>query len=174
MRFDIRGEFAIDRQPPEHLHGIFNKSFWARVGAEDDCLPGACGCYVFALKNGTNVLPWYVGKTEKATFQKECFQATKINYYNDVLLRHKGQALLFLIPRLTAAGNKYSKPTSGKYRDVDFLETMLIGLAYERNRDLVNVKKTKFLREMVVPGVINTPPGSPSVAVTKLRKTLGL
>ena len=38
--------------------------------------PAACGCYVFALKNGGNIIAWYVGKTERMTFEKECFQAT--------------------------------------------------------------------------------------------------
>ena len=133
MRFNVFGGFSIERAPPLRLHGVFDKSFWQRVSATDAYLPAACGCYVFALKNGANILPWYVGKTERATFQRECFQATKINYYNDIMIRHNGQALLFLIPRLTSAGNKYSKSTRGKYRDVDFLEFMLIGLAYERN-----------------------------------------
>jgi hypothetical protein len=174
MRFGVFGGFPIERQTPKRLHGVFDKSFWARVTSSDDGLPSACGCYVFALRNGDNILPWYVGKTEKTTFEKECFHATKINYYNDLLVNHKGQALLFLIPRRTASGNKYSKPTRGRYRDVDFLESMLIGFAYARNPSLLNMKKTKFWREMVVPGVINTPQGSPSAAVTDLRNALRL
>jgi hypothetical protein len=36
------------------------------------------------------------------------------------------------------------------------------------------MKKTKFLREMVVPGVINSPKGKPTAPVTELRAALGL
>jgi hypothetical protein len=155
-------------------HGVFDKNFWKQVSDSNENLPEACGCYVFALQNGNNIVSWYVGKTEKCTFEKECFQATKINYYNEVLVDRKGTPLLFLLPRLTKSRMKFSKPTKGSYRDIDFLETMLIGMALERNRDLMNVKKTKLLRELVVPGIINTPPERPSRPVLDLQNALGM
>ena len=152
MRFAVYGGFRIDRKP--NKHGIFDASFWQSIEAIEAGLPYACGCYVFALQNGNNIVPWYVGKTEKKTFRFECFQPTKINYYNEALASHSGAPLLFLLPRLTAAGKKFSKSTSGNYRDIDYLEKMLIGMALERNKDIFNIKGTKLLREMVVPGII--------------------
>ncbi|MGA8689783.1 MAG: hypothetical protein WB662_07715, partial [Methyloceanibacter sp.] len=65
---------------------------------------------------GDNIKAWYVGKTEKRTFYKECFGATKINYYNEVLIDHNGTPLLFPLPRLTNSGAKFSKPTKSGYR----------------------------------------------------------
>lgn len=171
MKFDVRGGFKIARKP--NRHGIFDKEFWKQVSDSDGDLPGACGCYVFALQNGNNIVAWYVGKTEKRTFESECFQATKVNYYNEVLVDHNGAPLLFLLPRLTNSGAKFSKPTKSGYRDIDFLETMLIGMALERNKDLTNVKKTKLLREMIVPGIINSPQARPTGPVIDLRKALG-
>ena len=87
----------------------------------------------------------------KKNIYKECFAATNINYYNGVLVRHNGTPLLFLLPRLTTSKKKFSKPTKNSYRDIDFLETLLIGKALERNKDLINVKKTKLLRELSSP-----------------------
>jgi hypothetical protein len=58
-------------------------------------------------------------------------------------------------------------------RDIDFLETMLIGMALERNKDLLNARKTKLLREMIVPGIINTPQARPTGPVIDLRNALG-
>jgi hypothetical protein len=172
MKFDVYGGYEIVRKT--NRHGEFDKHFWEQVTAEDKDLPDACGCYVFALQNGDNIVAWYVGKTEKRTFRNECFQATKINYYNECLIDHHGRPLLFLLPRLTDSGRKFSKPTSSGYRDIDFLKTMLIGMALERNFNLLNVKKTKLLREMIVPGVINSPQARPTGPVLNLRNALEL
>jgi hypothetical protein len=173
MKFEVYGGFTIARKT--NRHGVFDKEFWTQVRAVKEDLPDACGCYVFALQNGESIIAWYVGKTEKRTFANECFQATKVNYYNELLVGHNGTPRLFLLPRLTSSGTKFSKPTKRKsgYRDVDFLESMLIGIALERNRDLLNVRKTQLLREMVVPGIINTPQARPTGPVTDLRNALG-
>jgi len=171
MKFSVYGGFEITRKP--NRHGLFDKDFWVRVESENAALPGACGCYVFALKNGGNIVTWYVGKTERRTFQKECFQAAKINYYNELLIDHKGTPLLFLLPRLTAT-KKFSKPTETGYRDIDYLETLLIGMALERNSEIFNIKKTKLLREMVVPGIINSPQAHPTKSEQDLKNALGL
>ena len=72
------------------------------------------------------------------------------------------------------SGAKFSKPAKSGYRDIDYLETLLIGMALDQNYDLMNVKKTKFMKEMVVPGVINSPQSRPTTPVTELRNALGL
>jgi hypothetical protein len=154
VRFAVYGGFKIGRK--SNRHGVFDGVFWNQVEEAREALSEACGCYVFALRNGDNIVAWYVGKTEKKTFKHECFQPTKINHYNEALVSHIGTPLLFLLPRLTAAGNKFSKPTSGRWRDIDYLETMLIGMALERNAGLLNIQRTKLLREIVVPDIINS------------------
>jgi hypothetical protein len=171
MKFGVYGGFEIKRKP--NRHGIFDGSFWSEVRGENGDLPNACGCYIFALQNGANIVAWYVGKTERRTFYRECFAPAKINYYNEILVDRNGTPLMFLIPRLTAAG-RFCRPTIFRYRDVDFLETMLIGMALERNEDLANVKKTQLLQEINVPGVINNRQGHPSQPVRDLRNALGL
>jgi hypothetical protein len=76
--------------------------------------------------------------------------------------------------RATGTGKKFSKPTNAGYRDIDFLQTLLIGMALERNDNLLNVRDTKLLREMVAPGVINSPRARPTGPVVDLRNALGL
>jgi len=51
---------------------------------------------------------------------------------------------------------------------------MLIGMALEKNPDIYNVKKTKLLREMKVPGIINSPKGPLSKSQHDLKNALGL
>lgn len=169
MRFRVEGPFEIERKP--NRLGLFGGSFWSRVPAS---LRAACGCYVFAVRHGSNYVPWYIGKTERRCFEKECFQPAKANYYNDVLAGRKGTPVLFFIARRTKSGRAFSKPTINSYEDVDYLESMLIGIALDRNPELLNVRKTKLLKEMVVPGIINTPRSSPSRAESSLKICLGL
>jgi hypothetical protein len=123
MRFDVYGGFKIDRRP--NRLGMFGKNFWKQVSDLDEGLPGACGCYIFALKYRENIVAWYVGKTEKDTFKTECFQPTKVNYFNEVLRAHGGTPLLFLLPRLTRIGTRFSRPIESGYRDVDFSKRCL-------------------------------------------------
>jgi hypothetical protein len=42
-------------------------------------------------------------------------------------------------------------PSENGHADIRALENILIGLAISRNRDVSNVRGTKFLREMNVP-----------------------
>jgi hypothetical protein len=171
MRFDV---YYVEVDRKQNRHGIFGKELRRKLEAENENLPGACGCYIFALQNGDNVTPWYVGKTEKRSFEHECWGPTQINYYNEVLVDRNGKPLMFLLPKLTGSGRKFSKPSHNGHRDIDFLESMLIGLALEKNSQLLNVKKTALLREMRVPGVINSPQARPTIEVVHLRNTLGL
>jgi hypothetical protein len=172
VKFEVYPWFEIRRKP--NRHGEFDKTFWTTVGDRQEGLPEACGVYVFALKHGAKITPWYVGKTERRNFRFECFQPAKINYYNDVLVERSGLPLLFLIPRVTASGRNFSKPTKHGYRDIEFLETILIGYALEANPKLANIKKTKLLRDMEVPGIMNSPQARPTSAVQDLKGALGL
>lgn len=172
MRYDVCGGFEFSRKA-NRTGDYEGKPFWKMVDDEVDGLSGACGCYIFALKNGDNLKAWYVGKAEKLTFAQECFSPAKRLIFNDVLLERNGTPLLFLLPRLTPNG-KLSKPTRNAYDDIEFLETMLIGVAIEENPELTNLQKTKYLREMRVPGVINSPQARPTRAVADLRNALGL
>ncbi len=171
MQYEVCGPFELGRQA--NRHGLFERSFWEHVETAKPGLSKACGCYVFALKNGDNIKAWYVGKAEKQSFVSECFSSGKRLIFNEVLVDRNGTPLLFLIPRLTSSG-RLCHPTSSAYRDIEFLETMLIGIALEENAELFNVRKTKYLREMKVPGIINSAQARPTNAVIGLRNALGL
>jgi hypothetical protein len=171
MNYDVYGGFEIIRKG--NRTGEYDKTFWDQVEDVREGLSGACGCYVFALKNGASIKPWYVGKAEKQTFLKECFSPAKRLIFNDVLLEKNGTPLLFFLPRMTPK-KKFCRPTIFKTPDIRFLENMLIGMALEQNAHLSNIKQTKILREMCVPGIINSPHAAPKLPVRELRNALGL
>ena len=148
-------------------------SFWSRVDTElKDGLSRAIGCYIFSRRAGKGILPWYVGLAEKQSFRKECFTSHKLKYYNDEVISRKGTPLLTFISKYTLGG-KLVNPTGNEHRDVQFLEAMLISSCLRRNPNLYNIKDTKLLREMVVPGLLNTPQGKTPDSVLEFRVLIG-
>jgi hypothetical protein len=178
MQYGVFGPFEIART--EHGRVTFDSPregrnfFWRQVDEGKDGLSEACGCYVFALRHGETYTPWYVGKAERMSFRQECSSVGK-KYIFDGVLDKKSHSTptLFLIARTTPSGRLCRRTIFG-YRDIRFLEKMLIGQALERNGDLANIMETSLLTEMVVPGVVNSPQRPPTLAERALRKALGL
>src|SRR5882762_6919692 len=171
MLYRVFGPYAIPRD------GVLiaktasdRREFWSAVEAEADGLPDACGCYVFSIRRRA----WYVGLAERQTFCQECFSIHKLNQYNYSLQRVSGEPQLHLLAKLTPTG-RFAAPARGGHRDVQFLETLLIGMALNQNEDLQNIRGTKFLREMRVPGILRTGRGEGLLSsVRSLRDALGM
>ncbi|MBN2269892.1 MAG: hypothetical protein JXN61_04715 [Sedimentisphaerales bacterium] len=173
MNYTIYGPFTIQKQP----NGLIARghsarsTFWSGVEEEVESLPSACGCYVFAIRAARGVKPWYVGKAVKQSFEKECLNLHQLTTYNEVIAKRKGTPLLFLIAKKTKKG-KFSKPGRAHQKNIDFLETVLIGAALDKNPKLMNIQKTKFLKRMCVPGFMNTPRRRATKAESEFRKVI--
>jgi len=148
------------------------KSFWGKVDNLEDGLSSAIGIYIFSIRAGRGVLPWYVGKSEKTSFLKECFQPHKLKHYNNCIASRKGTPLLTLIPKLTASGN-FAEPNGNDQKGISTLEKMMIGACLQKNKKLVNARDTKLFRDMVVPGYLNTPQGGVTNGVKEFKKLIG-
>ena len=174
MRFETFGPVEIPR--PNRLIAQNPNGFWEVVEELCEGLSAACGCYLFAAKSsgGPTPYPWYVGQTNKRSFRTECFDHQKLTHYQIALVDYKRVTpVLFLMARRTNGG-AFSKPSKNGYPDIDKLEEMLIGMAFIRNRKLRNVQGTAHLRDLVLPGVINSPMGNPGKPAIMLKGTLGL
>jgi hypothetical protein len=178
MYFKVYGPFSM----PEGRSGLITLdaderwSFWEEVEEAVDGLSEACGCFIFAISPpGGGPKPWYVGRACKQSFRNECFQPHKINVYNNILAEYKsGTPELYLLAKRTPGGAHFAKPSFNGHGDIEELEEVLIGIAYARNKRLLNIHGTKFLKNAVVPGVMNSPPGNPGVAAMALKRLLGL
>ncbi|WP_136732676.1 hypothetical protein [Xanthomonas euvesicatoria] len=116
---------------------------------------------------------WYVGVAEKQSFKQECFALHKITQYNEALAEIAGTPSLIFLPKMTPSGY-FSKPTSRGHSDIRALESMLIGSALTKNPNLRNVKGTKLLREMDVPGFLNPRPGQArALMVQAFKRAIG-
>lgn len=93
------------------------------------------GCYIFALKKGKRLMPWYVGKATKG-FAQEVFNGGNCHKYDEALgLAGTGKPVLLLIaaPQKKGAIN---------LKAIDKLETMLVEECGGQNPDIRNQRKS--------------------------------
>lgn len=126
---------------------------------------GARGVYLFALRTGRGVIPWYVGKTW-ASFSAECSQAHKLLKYQRAMALSKGTPVLYLL--VDPSSRKANR------RAIKMLEEELIAWAYERNPRLVNDQSKEAAIRVGVQGVFEGGPGKPSPAAMDVRRVLGI
>jgi len=174
MNYFPYGPFDIPKTVKGRIDADKNSlaKFWNDVNAEKEDLSEAVGCYIFSVRAGRGLLPWYIGLAEKQSFRQECFAIHKLVNYNETIAARKGTPVLTLLPKFTATG-RYASQSKNGHGDIQFLEKMLIGLAVRRNSELVNIKNTRLLKEMVVPGILNTPRGRQKKSVDMLKSLMG-
>jgi len=153
------------------------KTFW-QLREKDSVtgLNGAIGVYVFSVvpDSGQDGIPWYVGRTDKQSFQMRLSQQDL--HFRQVLENAKsGQLQVFFVALMAPSGKKFRKPTrtQGTSHN-EWLESALIGSSLSRNRKLVNASKVKFLKTLVVPGYLNSPKGKLSKSAAKFQDMLDL
>lgn len=177
MRYYLYGPMELPRGDDNLLNftEYDRATMWADLEAREALgLADACGCYVFGIRAGRGVRPWYVGKAEKQSFKRECLTDDKLRKYNSVLLSaSKGTPVIYFYARTTMKKHAWSAPSKSRHMDIDYLERMLIGLALDKNKNLVNVKETGLLRNMIVPGLLNTPRGALTRQARELKKVMG-
>jgi hypothetical protein len=156
LDYEVFGPFVLPktRRLIDHAAAA-RRAFWEDIEEKCAGLPHAVGCYLFCIGGR----PWYAGLAERQAFIRECFSLHKIVAYNSAMNKvGKGAPQLMLIAKMTNRG-RFAKPTVNQHKATQFLEDMLIGMTVAANPKAVNIKGTKFLKELKVPGVINTRKG---------------
>jgi len=173
MNFDIFGPFDIQkRNSPINANNV-RKILREEFATVDERLQSACGCYLVVNKAGGGYRPMYVGLTKSLNFLKECSTDHKIAIYLTIASqKDKGTIKIFLIPKQTARG-KFCKPKKKRDKTLHFLESLLIGRCLEKNENLLNIQKTKEIKNMVVPGFLNSPKGQPTTPTREFKKAIG-
>jgi hypothetical protein len=173
--FSVKGPYEV----PRRHNGLVDttikakREFWEEVEADAAQLSEACGIYIFSVKARRGGLPWYVGRTTRRDFRHECLGPHQVNLYNQPMADRRGRPELFLIAKKTPSG-RYASPSINTHHDIEFLEDFMIGMALKRNPDLLNARSTAMLKNLVVPGVINTPRRPPTLGERNLREALAL
>ena len=172
--YGVHGAFVVPRDD----RGVLLRDvgdFWDSIESEYPGLSTAIGVYVFGLRSsgGPTITPWYVGKSINANgFKGECFTPHKRDCYHDAMANYERAVPgLFLIARLTDTG-RFSQDRN--VDEIDFLEKYFIGLAINVNPEIVNRRSTVNYTRVVVPGILNSPPGNPGAGAVNLKAAFGL
>jgi hypothetical protein len=107
-------------------------------------------------------------------FKHECFAPHKIMLYDQALNQISANPKLILLAKRTPVG-RFARRAATTPRDIEFLEDLLVAYGIRRNNNLLNIRGTMHLREMHVPGILNSTQGEArATAVHSLRVALGL
>lgn len=176
MEYEVHGPYELPKDKDKNSRDFIDfekeaiNNFWETIEKEAKGLKNACGCYIFTV----NDIPYYVGKAEKQSFADECFSSHKKEHYRKATKKvQRGKPCLYFITKITKARGAFAKPSKNHHKDIDFLEKFFMALALEKNPNLTNEKHTRFIKNIIVPGFLNTKPGQPKGAHQKLKKVLG-
>ena len=175
MRYQVCGPFWAPRVQTEASGRALGR-FWDEIETIEPGLPRAIGIYVFSTCHGEVFTPWYVGKTNaKAGFRGEIFQDHKLSHYVSANERKRGYPAIHLIAKVEPIRGNFCSASKRAGREIDELETVMIGMALRANPEVRNSKKTWFNKNCQVPGIIGAPIiGRPSDAITTLRNSFNL
>lgn len=159
------GGFEIPRRHEIVASNELTK-FWVEVEDQYPGLATARGCYIFAVSAGGSIKPWYVGKASGENgFRQEAFAPHKLNHYNEYLAGKRGRPLLYLVAARTEGG-RFRKAAD---TEVLWVEDFLISLAVEANDELLNKRNVGFLRDCMIPGLLNSAAGGSSKMKAEIR-----
>lgn len=175
MNYEVFGPFYAPRAQAEAT-GENLRAFWDEIEGMHEGLPRAIGIYIFSIQHGDNYTPWYVGKTNaKSGFRGEVFQAHKLEHYVNAEQRKRGYPIFHLIGKVEPTRGNFCRSSARSGREIDELETVMIGMALRANPLVQNSKKTWFNKNCKVPGIIGAAtPGRRPEAVSSLRNALSL
>lgn len=111
----------------------------------DDLKKGR-GVYIFAIRNGSDTTPLYVGQAKDSSFSHECLISDKQEKYRDGLADHPpGGPVMFFIMHKPQRGGPNGEA-------IDQIEKKLIHVAEIKNPNLVN-KNHRVNIKWPIPGI---------------------
>jgi hypothetical protein len=175
MYYQPFGPFDIPR-PIGQAGDRWHSKFWRDVEEYWEGLSAANGVYIFSIRHGAKSVPWYVGKTcSDKGFCGEVFQSHKLKIYREVTKGRKGYPQLHLIAKVEETRENFCRYSDRSGRQIDQLETYLIGMGLTKNSEMQNDKKTSFHRSLEITGVIGPRyKGARTTDARTLRRVLGL
>jgi len=160
--FEVNGPFELPVGEKRFLKPNELDQFWN----DSKDMADKRGCYIFAVRAGGGVTPYYIGKTTR-TFREEALNPrNQVEFIQPILAERKGTPVLFLLTSPEKKGRTNKK-------HIDQLEKFLIQQALLVNEELKNIHGTK-LPDWGIRGVYRGGQGNRSSAAKDLMKCLGL
>lgn len=148
--------------PFTYYPGFSKQEFWnavdnagLRYGFPERALRNSIGCYMLSTTRGQREKPWYIGKTiAKDGFYGEIFTPHKIDHYANALAAAKSNSASITLFSLVTPTQRLSNAGKSNTALINWLEKSLIGMGLSKNTDLLNVRDTRYLKNVWVEGVI--------------------
>ena len=192
MNFEVYGPFLLNAEfDVEGLSGWIDQpeinEFWVEVKKQHEDLENACGVYIFCVEgkqkgaSKTTNLPWYVGKAEKLTFKRECFNHRNQLSYNKVIsqLYREVTAINFYFVARHNENGEFSAPAKKEdgtvYEGVRFAERSFMQKSLAANNHLLNIKDLTNARRTQIRNILNWPvKGRDDYSAAALKDSLGI
>jgi hypothetical protein len=157
LKREKAGAVSVNSVSRSDLKAQFTSRFQeSDVGSEQD-IDAAIGLYVKGIRSSGGAIPtpWYVGKAVSQSIISRLYNGDKAETWGRVIEnsgKTKFTPVVYLLPLFTPTG-RLVNPTK---RDgpistiINYAENKLIAEAYSRNKDLINVKGTKFLEKFQI------------------------
>lgn len=162
--FEPYGPFDVplDKHPSGRLISEDLSPFWKRhqeVASE-------VGCYIFSIKTGRAVVPYYVGMTTES-FENECFTDHKLKHYHQAIAAYaRGKPVMSYIVHPRRKGKTNIKA-------IEELENFLIQAGMAVNPALRNVRGRTEPR-WGIKGVIRSGPGKASIPASQFAQMMNI
>ena len=163
--FEISDEFRIPIKFAKNGAKSFDRDQIKQM-AQDNDLFQQKGIYVFSIRAGRGMIPWYVGKTEKQDFLREAFNIRNERLLSEVINNQKGTLFVQFITQQRSRG----KPNMSQIGEIEYF---LIGHASERNKNLLNNNGRKTAK-WSIKGVYNSGKGKPSKLQSDFCRLMGI
>ena len=158
--FEIYGYVNIPTQ--NRLISEDLTSFWE----ENELIADRIGCYVFAIKTGRSIVPYYVGLTTKS-FISECFTDHKLKHYHYTINEYdRGKPVMFFVLHPKAKGRPNIK-------EIEEVENFLIQVGVAVNPNIRNIRSTKQ-PTWSIKGVVKSGQGNISNDAKLFKKMMGI
>lgn len=147
------------------------KCFWDKAGEEKNLsIESAVGCYVYAVRAGQGITPWYIGQA-KESFGQEAFSYRNFKIFKQHFDEkiNKGTPVIFFVIRQTPGGKLQAKYD---VTEANWVEDYLIRRGLDKNPDLLNKKNTRHFTNVVIPGIHNAK--AKTTADKELQKVFGM
>ena len=125
MEYDVYGPYNLrDRKKVLiSANKETQKNFWKKVKLDAEGLDKACGCYVFSINN----VPFYVGMTQKRSFDKECFIPRNLLTCREIMDERTRGKLSILYPSLQIMRNVSQSQAKAGIQILSSLKPYLLG-----------------------------------------------
>ncbi len=165
VKFEIAGPHEIPRTRKPGGWAIERddiRAFWQSCFKLQD----RAGCYIFGMRAGRGIMPYYVGKTAKG-FGQEVFQPHKLVHYHRIMMNtSKGTPVFFFAVAEVARGRVNEQA-------IIACEQHLITLGVNTNPELANKRGTRE-PAFFIPHVTEPARGRKSGETMAFRRLMGL